>query len=111
MTTLMQEVLVNRIALVLAAGFAAVSICASAADLTDHDRSELRQRAEAFHAERARNPEYQPGEGRLNRQPDATPARSARASKRHAVAKTGETRRHKAARKIRNIPGAFVHGK
>ena len=111
------------IALAVVSGFALASTGAFAADFTDQDRSELRQRAEAFQAERARNPNFQPGEGRLSRQTADLPPREARgagkgrvskaskrASKGNARASKGktETRRQKASRKVKNIPGAIV---
>lgn len=103
----------NRIiSIALAAGFAAVSLCASAADLTDQDRSELRRRAQEFQNERSRNPNFQPGQGRVNAAPVAATVKSSRVTK-SRVTKTGkkETRRHKAANKARSlkkIPGALV---
>ena len=113
------------IAFALVSGFALASATASAAELTDPDRSELRQRAEAFQAERSRNPNFQPGEGRLSPQTADSPPRQARgvkktaaksakrearAEKTEATAKP-ETRRQKAAKKARslkNVRGAFV---
>jgi hypothetical protein len=103
----------NRtIAIALAAVFGAASLSASGAELTDQDRSELRQRAQEFQNERARNPDFQPGQGRINPEPADTGAkRSARATKAKAAGKPKETRRQKAAKKVRSlkkIPGAFV---
>ncbi|MDB5904803.1 MAG: hypothetical protein JWM26_3681 [Betaproteobacteria bacterium] len=102
------------IAVALMSLFAVASVCA--AELSNDDRSELRQRADELQAQRARNPEYQPGEGRLN--PPAAAAPKARAhARRGAARKTAaksaapETRRAKAAKKARslkNLPGAFV---
>ena len=65
---------------------------ASAADLTDSDRSELRQRAEELQAQRARNPEFQPGEGRLNRETDVAPRESRSANKAGATRAETESR-------------------
>jgi hypothetical protein len=104
------------IPLALVSLFAVASVCASGAELTSEDRSELRQRADELQAQRARNPDYQPGEGRQN--PPAAEAPKARSHARNnaskkTVAKSAppETRRAKVARKARSlkkIPGAFV---
>ena len=138
----------------VSAAFAAALACtgaASAAELAEQERSELRQRAEMFQSQRARNPDFQPGEGRVSPQRADVPPRAAKkrvtadtrsratntraaadtrsragktraaadaqsraASKRgNDVSKTAqpETRRQKAAKKVRSIkkiPGAFV---
>jgi hypothetical protein len=107
---------VNRlIAIVSIAVAAAFSTGASAGELSGDERSELRQRAEEFQSQRARNPEYQPGEGRLSRASGDAPARAMRASgKAPPDSAHPETRRQKAAKKARslkNIPGAFVRKK
>ena len=100
----------KKIITIVLAGFAAASLCASAAELTDQDRAELRQRAQEFQNERARNPEFQPGEGRAA-PPAAAPHE--RKPKKHAAHKTqkkktmGEKAAAKA-RSVKNIPGAFV---
>lgn len=101
------------IAVALMSLFAVASVCA--AELSNDDRSELRQRADELQAQRARDPEYQPGAGRLN--PPAAAAPKARTHARRTAKKTAaksaapETRRAKAAKKARslkNLPGAFV---
>jgi hypothetical protein len=106
---------VNKlIAVVSMSLFAVASVCA--AELSNEDRSELRQRADEHQAQRARNPDYQPGAGRLNAPAAEAPkarahARRAAAGKTAAKPAAPETRRAKAARKARslkNLPGAFV---
>jgi hypothetical protein len=101
------------IAVALLSVFAVASV--GAAELSNEDRTELRQRAGELQAQRARNPEYQPGEGRLN--PPAAAAPKARTHARRAGKKTAaepaapQTRRGKVAKKARslkNLPGAFV---
>jgi hypothetical protein len=111
---------VKRIAGVcVAALVAAVSLSARSADLSDQDRSELRDRAHEYQSQRARDPEFRPGAGSLNPEPAPTHAKrskhSAKSQKRAAApkAKENEPLSKKAARKARslkNIPGAFVHG-
>lgn len=106
----------NRLmTIAIASTLALGAISAGAADSAADERSELRQRAEAFQAERARNPDFQPGEGRLNAQrSDVQPKRDRQARLvRNKPAKTAakETRREKAAKRVRSlkkIPGAFV---
>ena len=92
------------------------SLAARAADSAD-ERSELRQRAEAYQSERARNPDFQPGDGRLTPQqraekpPKRQKAHAKRVSKNQAKSGQTETRRAKAAKRVRSlkkIPGAFV---
>jgi len=73
----------------LAAGFAAASTGAWSAELSDQDRAELRQRAQEFHNQRARNPDFQPGQGRLApEQAETSDRRSKRAGKAQASATT-----------------------
>jgi hypothetical protein len=99
---------------IIAALLGATSAGAWSADnLGDNEGAELRQRAQEFHNERARDPDFQPGAGRSA--PEAhhpTAKRSKRAAKSAPkVAKTKEPMKTKAARKARslkNIPGAFV---
>jgi hypothetical protein len=108
---------VNKLfSIALVSTLALGSLAARAAD-TAEERSELRQRAEAYQAERARNPEYQPGEGRLTPQqrtempPKRQKAHAKRASRSQAKSGPTETRRAKAAKRVRSlkkIPGAFV---
>ena len=99
---------------IIAALLGAASAGAWSADnLGEKEGAELRQRAQEFQNERARNPEFQPGEGRSAPEAEhATTKRSKRAAKPEAkVAKTKEPMKEKAARKARslkNIPGAFV---
>lgn len=93
------------------------SSAARAADSGTEERSELRQRAEELQAQRARNPDFQPGEGRLN--PEQRAGAPARSGKSHAkrgpqkqakTAKTG-TQRERAAKRVRSLkklPGALV---
>jgi hypothetical protein len=106
---------VNKLIAVLPIVIASFSVAAFAGELSNEDRSELRQRADAFQAERARNPDYQPGEGRLNRQSADAPPRAVRTSRKGAAdSAKPDTRRHKAAKKARslkNLPGAFVRKK
>jgi hypothetical protein len=100
--------------LFIAAAWAAASAGAWSADnLAEKEGAELRQRAQEFQNERARNPDFQPGEGRSAPAADhPTAKRSKRVAKPEAkVAKTQEPMKAKAARKARslkNIPGAFV---
>ena len=83
------------------------SICSFAADLSGDERSELRQRADAFQAERARNPSFEPGDGRLarerdvgaTRQPGELKARHAKPSKRAKAGKAGKAGKAKRATK------------
>lgn len=101
------------IAIVLA-GFAAASFSASAVELSDQERAELRQRAEEFQNQRARNPDFQPGEGRSTAQPaDRIDHKARHTKKLHASTKhRKETASEKSERKLRsvkNLPGAFVH--
>jgi hypothetical protein len=106
---------VNKlIAVALMSLFAAASV--RAAELSNEDRTELRQRADELQAQRARNPEFQPGEGRLNPSAAATPRKTTRhargaAKKTSAKSAPPETRRAKVskkARSLKNLPGAFV---
>ena len=93
------------------------ALAARAADDGTEERSELRQRAEELQAQRARNPDFQPGEGRLSPEQRAdAPARSQkphakRGSQKQAnTAKTG-TRRERTAKRVRSLkklPGALV---
>jgi hypothetical protein len=111
--TIVGGIVNTLIPLALASSFAVACACASAAELTNEDRAELRQRADELQAQRARNPDYQPGEGRLNPQPTQAPRAHARHTSKKTVAKSAppETRRAKVARKARSlkkIPGAFV---
>jgi hypothetical protein len=108
---------VNKLfSIALVSAFSLGSLCAYAADMSNDERSELRQRAETFQAERNRNPEYQPGAGRLNPQPATAEPKQRRAGARakapkQAKAQKTETRRQKAGKRVRslkNIPGAFV---
>ena len=85
----------------------------SAENLGEKEGAELRQRAQEFHNERARNPDFQPGAGRSAPEADRPAAkRSQRGAKSEAQA--GKTRapvKDRSARKARsleNIPGAFV---
>jgi hypothetical protein len=74
----------------IAAAFASVAMCAQAADMSGDERSDLRQRAQEFQNQRARNPDFQPGERRM--QPEyVTPKSDKRAAKsgKHA-AKSGK---------------------
>ena len=65
-STYNQEGLVKTLlTMAIASTIALGAIPAHAADGAE-ERSELRQRAEVFQAERARNPDFQPGQGRLN---------------------------------------------
>jgi hypothetical protein len=102
----------NVFSVALVAALALGSISARAADT--EERSELRQRAEEYQSQRARNPEFQPGEGRLTpQQPAERPKRhkANRSTKNQAKSGQPETRRTKAAKKVRSlkkIPGAFV---
>lgn len=105
----------NITGIAIAAALAAAAWSASSADLSDQERTELRQRAEEYHNERARNPEFQPGAGRLNPEPaEHASRRSKHVQKTHATSDKKEGMRAKAARKVRslkNVPGAIVHGR
>ena len=106
----------KEIICIVLASFAAASLCASAAELSDQERAELRQRAQEFQNQRARDPDFQPGEGRATAQPaDEIDHKARRTKKTHAGAKhRKETAAEKAKRKVRsmkNLPGAFVHGR
>ena len=96
------------IAMVLTLG----TCCASAAELNDQDRTDLRQRAQELQNQRSRNPDFQPGEGRLSAPPIASPVKTASTGeKSDAKSDHKETRGAKAKRKARslkNIAGAFV---
>jgi hypothetical protein len=65
---------------IVVAAIALGSFGAAAADLTEHERAELRQRAQEYQSERTRDPNFEPGEARLNREPGElrAPARSQR---------------------------------
>ena len=71
----------NRIAgVVIAAVLMGTAMGARAAELSDQDRAELRQRAQEFNNQRSRDPDFQPGHGRA--QPgDASVKPTARAGK------------------------------
>ena len=107
----MKILFVSIVAALLAAGPAW-----GADNLGDQEAAELRQRAQEFQNERARNPDFQPGEGRSAQEPEhagAKPAKKRAAKPRGSVKKTEakEPMKAKAARKARslkNIPGAFV---
>ena len=99
--------------LFIAAIWAAASAGAWSADnLGEQEGAELRQRAQEFQNQRARNPDFQPGEGRSAPEADHPEKRSKRAAKSQAkVAKTKEPMKEQVSRKARslkNIPGAFV---
>jgi hypothetical protein len=87
----------------------------SADNLGEKEGAELRQRAQEFHNERTRNPDFQPGEGRSAPEADrATTKRSKRAAKADApVQKTQgkepvKDQAKRKARSLKKIPGAFV---
>ena len=105
----MKTIFVSIIAVALGAASAGAW---SADNLGEKEGAELRQRAQEFQNERARNPDFQPGEGRSAPEADRPAKRSKRAAKPEATtAKTKEPMKDKAARKARslkNIPGAFV---
>jgi hypothetical protein len=97
----------------IVAGFTAVSLGAWSAELSDQDRTELRQRAQELQSQRARNPDFQPGEARSAVEPARMgEKRGKRAVKAHAAkTQTKEPLRKTAVRKARSlkqIPGAFV---
>jgi hypothetical protein len=92
------------------------SFAASAADTAD-ERSELRQRAEAYQSERARNPDFQPGERRLTpeqrseaprKRPKAQAKSASKKGAKSAKKTTGRDKAKKTVRSLRKIPGAFV---
>jgi hypothetical protein len=106
----------KRFGLAFVSVLALGSIAASAAD-TAEERSELRQRAEAYQSERARNPDFQPGEGRLapEQRSEAPPkrqkAQAQSGSKKRARRAATQTTRDKAKKTVtslKKIPGAFV---
>jgi hypothetical protein len=97
--------------------------------MSSEERSELKQRADAFQAERARNPDFQPGEARLNRTPGQLPtdasepkvrakatkgtkgakAKQAKATKSKAQrAEKPAQKKKKRGRSFKDLPGAFV---
>jgi hypothetical protein len=103
----------HRFASIVAALCAAASAGAwSAENLGEKEGAELRQRAQEFQNQRARNPDFQPGEGRsIAEAGQPAPKRSARRAANAKIDKTQEPLRDKARRKARsleNIPGAFV---
>ena len=100
----------------IAAALLAAGPAWSADNLGDKEAAELRQRAQEFQNQRARDPDFQPGEGRSAAEPghaSAGPAKRHAAKPKAPVKKTEakEPMKEKAARKARslkNIPGAFV---
>jgi hypothetical protein len=102
-------VCVTVVAALLAAGSAW-----SADNLGEKEGAELRQRAQEFQNQRERDPDFQPGAGRSTAeaaQEEAKPKRAKRHGARaHAPVKAQakEPVRKKAARTLKNIPGAFV---
>lgn len=105
----------NIAGIVIAAALAAASWSAWSADLDDQERTELRQRAQEYQNQRARDPEFQPGVGRLNPEPAEHAGNHSRHVKKTSAASSRkEGMREKAARKVRslkNVPGAIVHGR
>ena len=107
----MKIIFVTIVAALLAAGSAW-----SADNLADPEAAELRQRAQEFQSQRARDPDFQPGEGRSAPEPEQASGKHSkkRAAKAHAPVKKSEAKepmKEKASRKARslkNIPGAFV---
>lgn len=97
-----------------------------AADLTEQERAELRQRAQEYQTERGRNPNFEPGEARLNREPGElrAPVRAHRSkASKTTKAQRGERKVHAAdkahakrdkprirdrMKQIRKLPGALV---
>ena len=79
----------NRtIAVTIAAALSTFSIGAGSAELSDSDRAELRQRAQEFNNQRSRDPGFQPGQGRAQRDDEAKkPATRAGKSKRAETAR------------------------
>ena len=103
----------STIAMFLTVALSALS--AHAADSAADERSELRQRAEAFQAERARNPDFQPGEGRLNAQRGEVQPKRERQARlvkiqpaKNAAKKTTREKAAKRVRSLKKLPGAFV---
>jgi hypothetical protein len=114
--------------------FAMGSVCSFAADLSGDERSELRQRAETFQAQRARNPSFEPGEARLPRErgdlrldrqtSDVKPrhtkmpkgakgtkgmkAKKTSAKKTSAKITKAKAKQGKSPRSLKNLPGALV---
>ena len=95
----------------IAAAFASGAMYAHAADMSDQERTDLRQRAQEMQNQRSRNPGFQPGQGRV--QPEyvtAKPAKRAAKSKRSASVQK-KKRHHKSAHKgrsVKNVPEAVV---
>jgi hypothetical protein len=97
----------------IAAALLAAGSAWSADNLADKEAAELRQRAQEFQNERSRNPDFQPGEGRSAPEPEqATHKRPKKHAAKPAapVKKTQakEPMKEKAARSIKNIPGALL---
>ena len=99
----------------ISAAFASVAMCAQAADMSGDDRSELRQRAQEFQNQRSRNPDFQPGQARM--QPEQAAAKSgkhvaksrpAAKSKRAATAqkKKGQQKAARKGKSAKNTPRA-----
>src|SRR4051812_37626753 len=109
---------VNKVLkLALVTAFAFVSVAVRGADITaPEERAELRQRADAYQSERARNRDFQPGEGRLppGERGEAPPkhknphAKSGTKPKPKATHKTSASKTDKAVSSLKKIPGAFV---
>jgi hypothetical protein len=97
----------------IAAAFASAAMFAQAAEqLSDQERTDLRQRVQEMQNQRSRNPDFQPGQGRV--QPEyatAKPAKRAVKSKRSATShkkKTHHKTSHKKSRSVKDVPGAVV---
>ena len=108
-------------AAIVASTFGLGAISAFGADMTNDERSEMRQRADMLLAERARNPRAQSdmrfdrprGDVRLDRQrgdvkmkPKRAKSKSSKATKSKRSQAKASVRKAKAS--LRNVPGALV---
>ena len=108
-----QEGIMKRFASVLiAAVFASAAMYAHAAELSDQERTDLRQRAQEMQNQRSRYPDFQPGQGRV--QPEYTTAKAEKRavkSKRTATSQNKKSHHktaHKKGRSVKDVPGAVV---
>jgi hypothetical protein len=104
---------VKAIFVTLAAALVTAGSAWSADNLGEQEAAELRQRAQEFQNQRARDPDFQPGEGRSAPEPERA---SGKRAKKHAAGATARAKKTqakepleaKAKRSLKNIPGAFV---
>jgi hypothetical protein len=91
-------------------GLSALSVLA--ADLTNEERAELRQRTETLQADRLQNPDRRADDVRLNQQRGEVRLNPRGELKTKATKSTKAKRSHvkkkKAKRSVKNLPGALV---